>query len=561
MATITGLLASGAPPTLSVAVTIGLSPNVAPDGGDDQRDGGGRLRRAAEAVVRAEVVVERDQAVAVRRLDDVAQVDRRRGRAGPSTAANPRPRRPPEAARRTARGRPAPTAGAGAVAGVHDPHLVDRRGRVADHARGEGDAAAVGLRVDEDDRRRVGQRRLAQVAAVEQAKVEIRERAARAGSQRDVGRAMLRRRDQQAGRAVAAQRTEVVHRPRSHRVEHRRHERDVDAAQFGRRRAGQRRDHVVGVVAATETDAAQHQVAHRRRHVDRGQRQRRLGRVRDHALRPFPPIRGDLRRRLRRLDALENKALGRQRRRHGQFGGHQPERRQRRRRVARPGRRDGRDRAPRHRAAVAAARHVHRQHRQAEQRRLEQRLLVDAADVGRGRQVVELGLDQRLADRNRARTGAQLPREVGVQPLAVFEEVGVAVLVAGAGDQRRLLLREGLRPVELERHAFDRVGVDEVVARVAAGAEHDRVGEAGRRRGEIGRDQAGREVGGQRAVGAEVAGQEDHVVTAAEQLAREVIGRPRQWVVGFRVRALRRNAVGRDQRVDRARRFRRRARS
>ena len=54
---------------------------------------------------------------------------------------------------------------------------------------------------------------------------------------------------------------------------------------------------------------------------------------------------------------------------------------------------------------AAAGGHVHAEHRQAEQRRLEQRLLVDAADVRRCREVVELRLDQRLADRDR-RPGA-----------------------------------------------------------------------------------------------------------------------------------------------------------
>ena len=88
------------------------------------------------------------------------------------------------------------------------------------------------------------------------------------------------------------------------------------------------------------------------------------------------------------------------------------------------------------------------------------------------REVRPLRTRQRLADRDGVRrAGAQLLGEVAVQPLAVLEEVGVAVLVARAGDEHRPLLGERLGPVERQRHAGEGVAVDEVVARVAAGAE------------------------------------------------------------------------------------------
>ena len=63
----------------------------------------------------------------------------------------------------------------------------------------------------------------------------------------------------------------------------------------------------------------------------------------------------------------------------------------------------------------------------------------EPAHVGRRREVVELRLDERLADRDGTRADPKLAREVAVEPLAVLEEVGVAVLVAGAGDERRPL--------------------------------------------------------------------------------------------------------------------------
>ena len=71
--------AIAAPPAVSVsaAVTVGLSPNVPLAGRRDERQRRRGLRRAGEPVVRPAVVVERDEAEAVGRLDDVLQVGRR----------------------------------------------------------------------------------------------------------------------------------------------------------------------------------------------------------------------------------------------------------------------------------------------------------------------------------------------------------------------------------------------------------------------------------------------------------------------------------------------------
>ena len=74
-------------------------------------------------------------------------------------------------------------------------------------------------------------------------------------------------------------------------------------------------------------------------------------------------------------------------------------------------------------------------------------------------------------------TGAdpQLMGELGIDPLAVLDELIVAVLEAGAGDEGGTLAREDLRPVG-RGHPGDPVRVDDVVARVAARAEHEGVG-------------------------------------------------------------------------------------
>ena len=122
--------------------------------------------------------------------------------------------------------------------------------------------------------------------------------------------------------------------------------------------------------------------------------------------------------------------------------------------------------------APRPVRHIHAEHRQAEEGRLEDGLFMDAADVRRGREVDALGARQRFTDGDVGPgfAGAQLLREVAIQPLAVLEEVRVAVLVAGTGDEDRSLLGEGLGPVQGQGDARERLAVDEVVPGVAAGA-------------------------------------------------------------------------------------------
>ena len=58
----------------------------------------------------------------------------------------------------------------------------------------------------------------------------------------------------------------------------------------------------------------------------------------------------------------------------------------------------------------------------------------------------------------RAAAGAECAREAEVEPLAVLEEIGVAVLVAGATDERGTLAGEDLRPVRLGSSNSLRVG-------------------------------------------------------------------------------------------------------
>ena len=123
--------------------------------------------------------------------------------------------------------------------------------------------------------------------------------------------------------------------------------------------------------------------------------------------------------------------------------------------------------------------------------------------------------------------GAQGRREARVQPLAVLQEVRVAVLVAGAGDERGAARGERLHPVERLRHARHAVVVDDRVAGVAARAEDDRVREVDVRRRELRRVHGRRVVGRERVVGAEVAGQEDQVVAAAQQLGAQLARRSR----------------------------------
>ena len=101
-----------------------------------------------------------------------------------------------------------------------------------------------------------------------------------------------------------------------------------------------------------------------------------------------------------------------------------------------------------HRAA--AVRHVDAEHREPEDGRLEDRLLVDAADVRSRGEIRALCVHERLADGDgrAVLSRAKLLGEVAVQPLGVLEELGVTVLVAGAADEHGALPGEGLRPVE-----------------------------------------------------------------------------------------------------------------
>ena len=139
---------------------------------------------------------------------------------------------------------------------------------------------------------------------------------------------------------------------------------------------------------------------------------------------------------------------------------------------------------------------------------------------------------QGLADRHRTGAVTELLGETAVDALAVFEEVGVAVLVAGAGDEGRLLPGKGLRPVQGNGHSRDRFSVDDVVPGMATCTEDDGVLEvSGRRSEKLRAEDARLEVGSQRAVGAEVASEEGDVMAAPEKLGAQLGGRPGLWVV------------------------------
>ena len=343
----------------------------------------------------------------------------------------------------------------------------------------------------------------------------------------------------------------MVHRREPHGEEHRRGERDVHAAQLGRGRAGERHNGRIRVGAAAEADAAEHDRAFRRGHVDDPERDRGLGRVRDDAVGTGVVGRGEI----RAVQVRERHGLDRRGDGDGDVRRPEPE----------LGARIGAEAAERAHDGGLAGRHdprpghVDREHRQTEDRRLEERLLVDPADVGRGLQVALLRTHERFADAHRPGSGAQLLREVPVDPLAVLEEVGVAVLVAGAGDERRLLPREGLRPVERLRHAGHDVAVDEVVARMAAGAEDEAVREVRRRVVELRCEDARLEVRCKRAVRTEMPGEVDDVVALrSEELRPELVSGPRGWILRGEVRRcderLRRTAGSRlELRLDRIR--------
>ena len=166
---------------MSLAVTVGLSPTIALDGGETSASVVAVGVTLAIPKYAPKLSLRDDETDAVHRLDEVLEVG---GRAG--QPALPQPRifagAARERERRDALAQVERGPGIGAVTGVGDPHLIDRRRRVADDLRGERDAAGVELRVDGDDGRRVGQRGLAQVAAVEQAQVHARVLALRARS-------------------------------------------------------------------------------------------------------------------------------------------------------------------------------------------------------------------------------------------------------------------------------------------------------------------------------------------------------------------------------------------
>ncbi len=104
------------------------------------------------------------------------------------------------------------------------------------------------------------------------------------------------------------------------------------------------------------------------------------------------------------------------------------------------------------RRRLGAHRRVEAGHRQAVEGRLEHGLLVDAVQRGQAGEVVLLGQRQGAADGDGRRPPVRGPlaeatRDVEVEPLAVLEEVGVAVLVARAADEHGVLLGHPLRPV------------------------------------------------------------------------------------------------------------------
>ena len=173
-----------------------------------------------------------------------------------------------------------------------------------------------------------------------------------------------------------------------------------------------------------------------------------------------------------------------------------------------------------HRQRTSSVGHVHLEHRQAVEGGLQQRLFVDAAQLGRGGQVRLLGPDQSLADRHRAEPSAELLGHPEVQALVVLDEIRVPVLVARAGDQRRPLSEEGLGPVGLQGHLGDVVFVDDVVACVAARPQDERVRHRGGRAGHFGGQHARLIVGAQGAVGRKVPGQKDQVVMFLAQERR-----------------------------------------
>src|SRR3989304_9298015 len=92
---------------------------------------------------------------------------------------------------------------------------------------------------------------------------------------------------------------------------------------------------------------------------------------------------------------------------------------------------------------------------------------MDRPQGGCIRQVNLLGAHQSHAHWHRTLTGAQLTAEFIIQPLAVFDKVGVTVLVTGTGDQRSAFLSEGRSPVRLRSDVGHGVLIHKAVAGMA----------------------------------------------------------------------------------------------
>ena len=411
--------------------------------------------------------------------------------------------------------------------GVGDPHLLDAGRGVAGDVRRHLQRTADDRPRHSGQRRRCGKRRGVGavrrcVRAVEKLQAQLGVRPFGVGRGTRL-RAVLHAGDGEPGAAVSARATDgsvEVGGGQSLREERRRGEGRVQAVLLGRR-CPRQRCHPGGICvgAGPEADAAQHAAV--AGHVGELQRQCRHRRGRGHAVRAAVPVvvragggAGQVEHRL---------AVG------GQVGGDG-----KRRGLQAEGVSGGpcRDRCHCQRCGGRRSGHPVREvdagHREPVEGRLQQRLPVDAGERGRAGQVVALGLDERLAhgDGRARRAGPQLVGDLRVQLGAVGEEVGVGVLVSGAGDQRGALPRHRLRPVQTERHAGHAVAVDEVVAGVAAGAEHERLLQQERVCLEVGGEDRRLVVSGQGAVRAEVSGQIDQVVAAVEQRVLEVCRRP-----------------------------------
>ena len=150
-----------------------------------------------------------------------------------------------------------------------------------------------------------------------------------------------------------------------------------------------------------------------------------------------------------------------------------------------------------------------------------------ALDVRGGRQIGKLRLHQSRADRYRPIAHAELMGEFAVDPFAVLDQLVVAVLEARPRDQRAALPSYLLSPVKRLSHAGDAFRIGKVVAGMAARAEHERVGQVDRGRGQLAGIDRGPVVGREERVRVEMAGQVHQVVVLwTQKLRPEVIGRP-----------------------------------